>query len=582
MNKKVKNAVAILASAATLLAMGAFGVGSANAAESPVEVGDNNGTIVVHNVPAGHTLTAVEIGTYQQASSSAAGSLDNVAVATPSALKSQILTAANTARDAYTGSPALSAVDTENPMGWVANNFLDSKDSPYKGNLRNFVTALVKGDTSTSPATPALSFDVSATSYDTTEHTATFSGLPVGIYVIKDTLTTGHGDETASIPMLVGTTIGNDYTTLNGADLGKVDMKNQLETFVTSFKKYASKLNTTDLTDSNRAGKLETAKIGDKVEFTLEGEVPNVVGFDGFTYTMTDKATAGLHYDGNAVVTVDGALKTSDVTITPASGNDPMTFVFSYDKLKGYTPGKTIKITYTDTLTTLTPAHTWQKNTNDATLEYSNDPADSTSTAKIDAKQTKLAMYSVKLNNKKKADGSVMTGGKFKIYEGDSATGNPLNFKGDAGSYTYDATATGTGTTTEVATDNDGNVVVDGLPDGTYTFQQTDAADGYTHSTFKVIIKNNVDGTADALPNTDDADFTNTADAFGLVGKNTIKQNTLDHWQGIIEVDNANAINQLPLTGGAGIAMLVALIMVSGCIAGGTAVLRRRSAMKRN
>ncbi|WEV75423.1 isopeptide-forming domain-containing fimbrial protein [Bifidobacterium sp. ESL0800] len=581
MNKKVKNAVAILASAATLLAMGAFGVGSANAAESPVGVGDNNGTIVVHNVPAGHTLTAVEIGTYEQASSSAAGSLDNVAVATPSALKSQILTAANTASASHVAPPTLTAVDTGNPMGWVAKYFMDSKESPYKGDLRNFVTALVKGDTSTSPATPALSFDVSATSYDTTEHTATFSGLPVGIYVIKDTLTAGHGDETASIPMLVGTTIGNDYTTLNGADLGKVDMKNQLETFVTSFKKYVSKLNTTDLTDSNRAGKLETAKIGDTVEFTLEGEVPNVVGFDGFTYTMTDKATAGLHYDGNAVVTVDGAPKTSDVTITPASGTNPMTFVFSYDKLKGYTPGKTIKITYTDTLKTLTPAHTWQENTNDATLEYSNDPADSTSTATINANTTKLAMYSVKLNNKKKADGSVMTGGKFKIYEGDTTTGNSLNFTGSAGSYTYDANAT-TGNTTEVATDNDGNVVVDGLPAGTYTFQQTDAETGYTHSTFKVVIKNNVDGTADASPNTDAADFTNTADAFGLVGKNTIKQNGDDHWQGIIEVDNANAINQLPLTGGAGIAMLVALIMVSGCIAGGTAVLRRRSAMKRN
>lgn len=573
MRNRVRNAAAILLSAATLLAAGVVGIGSANAAETDVPVNADNGKIIVNNVPAGHTLEAVRIGTYTHASSNATNTLSGVSVGTPSALKDQIKAAAKVANDGVAPTTDGAA---DNPMSWVAKNlFASESPAPHAGTIRTFVTALVKGDSSTA----ALDFS-DAVSPAVTAKAATFSDLPVGIYVIRDTMTSSAAHETASIPMLVGTTI-DTYAKLGSTDLGKVDMKDQTPTLT----KVASKFNGTSLTGSDRQENLDKAKIGDQIEFTLTTEVPNTTGFDSYNFKITDTPSAGLAYDASSInVAVGRADKTSEQTITASTTTTPMTIVFPYKTLKDYTVGAPITITYTATLAKVTDA-TWQKQSNKASLEYSNDSSSSTSTGTVNAEETDLAMYSVTLKNVKASDDSTgLTGGKFSVYKTDESgkkTGDALKFGGSDGFYTYN-----TGTKDELATKgtaealNDGELKVDGLPAGTYAFDQTAAASGYIKTSFNVTIKKNVEGTAEVEANahTDNAYFTNTEGTLGLVAKNSITQNTGDRWNGILTVKNANSITQLPLTGGVGIVLLAALIVISGCIAGGTAVLRRRSA----
>lgn len=310
--------------------------------------------------------------------------------------------------------------------------------------------------------------------------------------------------------------------------------------------------------------------------------MPYTTDFTSFTYKMVDHPTAGMVYDNTvadppSLSMSSGTATIDDVTLptAPVAANNDIVFDFKSASLidsAKFPAGATIKLTYKVKLTAVS-SDTWKKQSNSATLQYSDNPTVSTSTTTLTATATDIAMYSVTLTNVDKDGVAINAKGKFKIYPGDDNSGTPLNFKTNGSTYIYD----GSGTTSEITTDSAGKIVFDGLPAGNYYLEQTASGTGLTRSSFKFSIKANVPGDADENIGTDDGFFTNAADTFNLVTKNSLQQESSNHYNGVITIKNIDSLAGLPLTGGVGVALVVLLAIISGGVVVVTSKMRRKN-----
>ena len=276
-----------------------------------------------------------------------------------------------------------------------------------------------------------------------------------------------------------------------------------------------------DVDDNDR-----TVEIGQKLTYTITGKVPSTKGYDEFTYQVTDTMTEGLTYNKDVKVTIGGTDVTAAATIT----NSENGFVASVNMMHYQDQiDKPVVITYTATVNE--KAIQSDKETNTATLKYSNDPANKDS---FKESSVKVEVFSFNIVINKYATGNENTkleGAKFvlknndgKYYKCDTAT--------KAVSWVDDKSAA-----TEVTTDANGAARFDGLQAGTYSLQETVAPAGYNQLTKDITIvldKNGsatIDGAASA-PGADHSLTTGVANSTGTV---------------------------LPETGGTGIVIFVAL-----------------------
>lgn len=276
-----------------------------------------------------------------------------------------------------------------------------------------------------------------------------------------------------------------------------------------------------DVDDNDR-----TVEIGQKLTYTITGKVPSTKGYDEFTYQVTDTMTEGLTYNKDVKVTIGGTDVTAAATIT----NSENGFVASVNMMHYQDQiDKPVVITYTATVNE--KAIQSDKETNTATLKYSNDPANKDSFKESSAK---VEVFSFNIVINKYATGNENTkleGAKFvlknndgKYYKCDTAT--------KAVSWVDDKSAA-----TEVSTDANGAARFDGLQAGTYSLEETVAPAGYNQLTKDITIvldKNGsatIDGAASA-PGADHSLTTGVANSTGTV---------------------------LPETGGTGIVIFVAL-----------------------
>lgn len=205
-HRSLFKAVAAALGAAAMLVCGVVGVGTANAGPAPVSVG-SDGKITVTNAEPSHQYKAVQIGKYSnvEADGNSISQLAVKEVTSPSTLVNAINNAGQESR-ATTPTTGECANDV---VCWISKHWLgyengrtdnadtQSKDAPYTGPLRDFVTSL-QGKNDFKVAMRAASpVSVSGT-------TAEFAGLDEGLYVVEDTAPN-------SIPMLVGSTVGPDY-----------------------------------------------------------------------------------------------------------------------------------------------------------------------------------------------------------------------------------------------------------------------------------------------------------------------------------------------------------------------------------
>lgn len=220
-----------------------------------------------------------------------------------------------------------------------------------------------------------------------------------------------------------------------------------------------------------------TVEIGQKLTYTITGKVPSTKGYTEFTYQVTDTMTEGLTFSKDVKVTIGGTDVTADATIT----NNENGFVASVNMMS-YQDQIDAPVVITYTATVNEKAIVNDKETNTATLKYSNDPADKTS---FKESSVKVEVFSFNIVINKYATGNENTkleGAKFvlknnegKYYKYDAAT--------KAVTWVDDKSAA-----TEVSTDANGAARFDGLEAGTYSLEETAAPAGYNQLTKDIII----------------------------------------------------------------------------------------------
>ena len=249
-----------------------------------------------------------------------------------------------------------------------------------------------------------------------------------------------------------------------------------------------------------------SAQVGDTIRFKVESMVPNMTGFDKYTFKLTDTMSSGLTVTKetlNEKVTIGNKQLTDTEYTVTVKGQEITIEINDFIKYKDQA-NEAIVFEYDAVLNE--NAVTAGKETNTANVEYGNDPDHLTQGTpdKVIVRTHNLTI------TKKNGDGTeTLAGAEFKLYRGTDTNGDPIEFV-DLGNGEYRvATDTDkadnqlTKTSTLVSPTN-GKIIVKGLDDGKYTLVETKAPDGYN------ILKDPTTITIGASSNNDGTDVTVT------------------------------------------------------------------------
>lgn len=328
-SKGLRGVAAATLGAATILACGIIGIGSASA--SPVDISSNEGEITIHSAGAGHVYKALKIGNYTAADVEDVSGTPKIAsirtstVGSPATLTQAIGNAASTAGATIPTSGECAS----DPVCWISSHWLGynpgdpssaSKKEGYKGHLRDFVTNLQREPGFKDAVTAS---DISKTAVVANGDTsASFTKLSQGLYIIEDVSEAVVDNSANSIPILVGTSVGPNkckaFTNAATPNTGEVEAKKEAPSVDKRL------VSTTDesgkVVDRTQSGPL----YGDVMHFKLTTKVPMTTGFDKYFFRVTDVASSGIEYvSGSAKVTVgDSEKKLVDVPSSPAQPAD--------------------------------------------------------------------------------------------------------------------------------------------------------------------------------------------------------------------------------------------------------------------
>lgn len=273
----------------------------------------------------------------------------------------------------------------------------------------------------------------------------------------------------------------------------------------------------------------------DTIPFTIVADIPTyATGSLSKSYKISDALSSGLTVDKTTIkvfgqkgsATPVQLTETTDYTLT-ATGNTAFDIDLKYDQIKNYDK---VKVTYSAKLTAGASTNVGGAgNSNTATLTYSNNPYDTTSTQTQET-SNKVFTYGAEITKTDKTTGEVLKGAEFEL----SSDSTKLYFVKTASGVYYQANQSDAGATTELVVDDNGKLALYGLDEGTYSLSETKAPDGYNKSTEAktiTITDANMDGALD--------------DEEGTTG---IYKLTFTNAKGF----------QLPVTGGAGTVAFVA------------------------
>ena len=304
----------------------------------------------------------------------------------------------------------------------------------------------------------------------------------------------------------------------------------------------------------------ETAEIGQVVTYTVTGAIPDTTGYTEYVYKIHDELSAGLDFVNDANGTALGADATAvkvtvafknatDATTAPteatldSTNNKKMSLDLSaWVKANQTNKGKEFTVTYYAKVNKDAEV----TNNNKASLEYGNNPSDTTTTTPSEAKTNTYPLDIKKIN--KKTNG-LLAGAKFSLYTSaeDAKNGkNAIKVSGSNGNYVVDPAST---TTEFVSVENDlggYNLRVNGLEAKDYWLVETQAPEGFNKLTDPIKV---------TITKGDDAKW-------------TVKKNNTAEDDKIIDVENSTG-SLLPSTGGRG---AIAFAVIAALLVFGVAV----------
>lgn len=292
-----------------------------------------------------------------------------------------------------------------------------------------------------------------------------------------------------------------------------------------------------DVNDDDR-----TVEIGQVLTYTITGKVPSTKGYTKFTYQVTDTMSEGLTFNKDVKVTIGGTAVTDAAITYNDNGFEASINMMNYQKQID----APVVITYTATVNE--NAIQRDKETNTATLKYSNDPADKNS-FKESSVEVNVFSFNIVIN-KYAADNesTKLEGAKFVLK---NAEGKYYKYDANTKAVTW---VVGKADATEVTTDTQGVARFDGLQAGTYKLEETAAPAGYNQLTKDIIIVLDKTGSAtiDGFASAPGADHSLTAGVANSTG------------------------TMLPETGGIGTVIFVALGALAVICAGVFLVTNKR------
>lgn len=306
-----------------------------------------------------------------------------------------------------------------------------------------------------------------------------------------------------------------------------------------------------------------TVEIGQVVTYTVTGSIPDTTGYDQYQYIIHDELTKGLDFVNDAngtaleagatTVNVAVALKgATDASTAPATAtldtanNKKMSLDLSaWVRANQTNKGKEFTVTYYAKVN----ANAVVTEKNNATLEYGNNPDDTTTTTPSEAK---TPTYPLDIKKFKKGSTEMLSGAKFELYknEADAKAGkNAIKVSGSNGNYVVDPKSTNTVFESVASIDGkDYNLHLNGLAAGNYWLKETEAPAGFNKLTdpIKVTIAKSTDG--------DESNWT-------ISKGETVEKDK------IIDIENSTG-SILPSTGGTGVIVFagVAILLVFGVV----------------
>ena len=408
--------------------------------------------------------------------------------------------------------------------------------------------------TSTSKLTPI------ASTPDTTETTKYTATVNAGTYLV---LVKGTG-ATVYNPMIVSVNYDKD----SAPEGGSVDAQtNWVLNNVTAYAKSGApaidkKITSTD-SNVNANDNGGDVAIGDTVKFEIDTTMPSYSDqYTNLKFDITDTLSKGFDAAKDITVTVGGTAVTAgsgtySVT-TGTGGTFTVSFVDAYIRANG---GKDVVVTYSATVNSNAGLN-YDKNTNKATITFSNDPTDST---KYGTVTDETYTYTFAIDGMLGGTDTTKTyqthevikvyeDGKVDVISQDTDLLDEIEVTNPLAGAVFTLTNSKTQKVYTATSDENGYLVgFTGLDAGTYTLVETSAPAGYVTDTAKHTVEISAkyydNGTLEFYTITIDGQTTSTYTATYSNGTPTITK--IEGTQDTLTIENTK-IPALPSTGGIG------------------------------